>query len=187
MKSFKFLLIVAAMTLSSCWVSYFFTGFASGSKSIEKYYFEGYSKSELNKAVKRVFKKYPNYFVEPVDSLANFLEHYSFKAGSKDPYVRRLNADSVCFHFKLKINDSTNLLFWTRISGLAEAWEDKVGPYGQITELGIMGISDDFSSWRGYESSKKVTRKEKKLLKFFAKEFENEIISKIRNELLEKN
>lgn len=177
------LLIGSIMVLSGCWIGYFFTGFASGTKAIKGYYFEGYSKSELNSAIKRFVKNNPDNFMKPVDSLANFFEHYSFKAGSTDPYIRALNADSVCFHFKIKYNDSTIVLFWTQVSGLTKYWERKISPYGVHTELAIIGISDDFSSWKGDTVRPKPTRKDKRKMRAYRKEFENRIILKIREEL----
>lgn len=170
------------VVLTGCGVGLIFTGFANGTKPLSNYYFEGYSKSNLNFAIKRFIIENPEYYIRR-DTLGNFMEHYAFKTGSNDPFIREMNSDSVCFHFRLKYNDTTTVLFWTQISGLTQHWSLKKTPYNIKTELLLIGISDDFKIWKGDASKPKPSMRDKKKMKIYIKDFELRVLPKIRSQL----
>ena len=171
------LMLVCVLSVCGCFSPLLFGGFSNKNKTISSYQFKDYSKSDLNIAIKQVFKNYPEYYIKN-DSTDGYFLHYG--KNLKDPFISQINSDSICFHFKLKYNDSTTVLYWAQISFYNnEDWKSKESMIE--TELSILGISENYKGWKGDAYLPKITRKESKKIKKYISAFENTILPKIRN------
>jgi hypothetical protein len=90
------------------------------------------------------------------------------------PESRRVNADTVQFHFYVKTNEGDKILYWTGFAGLEEEWLRKsteLALVGYKKNGGRMNIHEDFKNERAIKKDP------------YIKLFETEILPKIKEDL----
>lgn len=131
----------------------------------DEYEFENYSKANIYSAIKDMRKDMPELFVKK-DTLGDFFKkHYG---------LSEYSVDSICFHFKLKYQDTINIIYWVQVLGLNREW-NLVKHTDYPTTFAIVGVSYNYHGWIG-NSSAKNSMKERKLRRKLVKEFEIKIL-----------
>lgn len=165
-----FLVFLLMPLISGCG---FFAGtFVGGTGKLNAYSFEKHTKKEFYQAIQCMYKSYPQFYPPSTINPHSLIHHYQ---DLSSPESKRINADSVQFHFYLKT--STNeLLYWTSFIGLEENWKVTKYEYGVACELALIGFKLDNSGWKTFENFKNKKRiKNDPCIKLF----ESEILSKI--------
>jgi hypothetical protein len=172
------LLICLLFTLNSCWIVLVgpLVGFRNDDPAIKKYKFKDYTKAELYIKIKKVLKDNPEYFIPKKDTLRVRFNHYSlYISGEKQTASEiQMSSDSICFHFKLKQNDSTILIYWLQMVGI----DDWTNNSRLSTELALCGISEDY---RNFRRKRSFTLSERRKYRKYVKLFTREIISKLKS------
>lgn len=162
------LIVILPLLLNSCFLT--ILPFSGGTGKLKLYTYEDYSKKELNNAIQCFYKKHPQYI--PPEKYKNTMIHYY--SDLSDPESRRVNADTVQFHFYVKTNEGDEILYWTRLSGLQENWISKP------SELALKGYKKNSEKLLIHEDFKneRVIKKDINI-----KIFESEILPKLQEYL----
>ncbi len=133
----------------------------------DDYEFENYSKANIYSAIKEMRDDMPELFVKK-DTLGHiFKKHYG---------LSEYAVDSICFHFKLKYQDTVDIIYWVQVLGLTEEWNLVRHPdHPHPTTFSIAGVSYNYHGWIG-NSSAKNSIKERKLRRKLVKEFDVKIL-----------
>lgn len=168
------LIVILPLLLNSCFLT--ILPFSGGTGKLKLYTYDEHTKKEFNEAVQCVYKKYPKY--TPPVKYKNTMIHYYSNLGS--PESRRVNADTVQFHFYVKTNEGDEILFWTGFVGLAENWNTLKYEYGASCELALIGYKKNDGILVIHEKFKNQRAIKKDIN---IKIFESEILPKIQEYL----
>ena len=167
-----FSLVFLVLIPSSCGLIWRINGFNNGTGRLKYYIFESHTKREFNIAVKSLFKNYSFYDTPEGMNKYLFIHGYT-DLNTEDS--RRVNADSVVFHFKLDINEN-QYLFWSSFVGLQDNWDTTKCSYGAACQLALVGFSKNGSEWKTIDSYKNIKKVSNDTI---IQKFESEIIDKI--------
>lgn len=168
----KFMLSISTLLLiNGCVVFMIISDFNKRGNPFSIYEYHEISKPIFSNSLKVLsINSYP-------DSLKNFFIHYGFNLESEP--IRSLNADSISFHFILKDSSQNDIIYWAVISGGESFWYGPDSTNYSVTELGLLGISENYEGWVGFVSETRWQKLGKKKYKRYIDRFEKEVLSKL--------